>query len=68
MRKRIESSSFTGNINEEMNAIYAETREAISKMQKKYDKETQHSQNTEKQLEWQVYVKQELRKLIAYSS
>ena len=68
MRKRIESSSFTGNINEEMNIIYAETREALSKMQKQYDRETQHSQNKEKQLEWQVYVKQELRKLIAYSS
>ena len=51
-----------------MNVIYSDSRNALSKMQNQYDAETNHSQNLEKQLEWQAFIKQELRKLAAYSS
>ncbi|NNK81847.1 MAG: DUF922 domain-containing protein [Flavobacteriaceae bacterium] len=68
MRKRIESSYLTKNIDQEINRIYGETRLALSEMQKQYDSETSHSQRLENQLKWQRFIKQELLKLAAYSS
>lgn len=68
MRKRLENTIFSNNINQEMNAIYSEIRRTLSKMQDQYDAETNHSQIVEKQLEWQAFIKEELRKLVAYSS
>ena len=68
MRKRIKSVRLSNTINMELNTIYSESRRALSKMQNQYDTETNHSQNLEKQLEWQAYIKQELRKLAVYSS
>jgi hypothetical protein len=68
MRKRLQTTSFSKNINTEMNVIYSDSRNALSKMQNQYDAETNHSQNLEKQLEWQAFIKQELRKLAAYST
>lgn len=68
MRKRLENTNFSNNINQEMNAIYSETRRALSRIQDQYDLETNHSQLKEKQLEWQAFIKQELRKFAHYSS
>ncbi len=52
MRQRLESTSFSDNVKEEIRKIYRETLEELQKFQELYDWQTDFSRNREKQLEW----------------
>lgn len=67
-RKRVQRTNFNMNINRQMEAIHEQINRELEAMQNKYDAETNHSQNIEKQKEWQTYIVEELNKLVYYSS
>jgi len=49
-------------------AIYQATYDAMEKEQERYDKETDHSKNAEKQLQWDRYIAKELKQLESFAS
>lgn len=65
-KQRIAQTKFTISINSEMDYIHSSINNELTLMQKKYDRETNHSQNVQKQMEWQKYIKLELGKLNYY--
>jgi hypothetical protein len=65
-RQRIANTTFTMNINVEMERIHNAINNELSEMQNKYDKETNHSQIVEKQMEWQKLIGLEINKLSKY--
>jgi hypothetical protein len=65
-RKRLQESTFTYNINDEMDKIHDAINKELGAMQKKYDNETDHSQIVEKQIEWEKYIALELEKYAKY--
>lgn len=67
-RQRIDQRRFDLNINREIEAIHQQINRELEAMQNKYDAETDHSQNIEKQQEWQSKIVVELNKLVYYSS
>ena len=67
-RKRIDQTRFDLNINRQIEAIHDQINSELEAMQNKYDEETNHSQNIEKQKEWQSRIIVELNKLVYYSS
>lgn len=67
-RKRIENTRFTMDINNQMEVIHEAINEELETMQNKYDAETNHSQDIDKQKEWQTNIVIELNKLSYYSS
>ena len=67
-RKTISNTKFTNNINKEMEDIYASINRELTAMQNLYDEETDHSQNLEKQREWESKITLALEKLAYYSS
>ncbi len=67
-RKRIINFKFTNAINNEMQSIHNVIIKELSELQNKYDAETNHSQNIEKQLAWLKFIATELNKLSKYGS
>ncbi len=67
-RQRIETSRFTINIDNQMNGLHDAINKELETLQKKYDAETRHSQDLEKQKEWQTKIVEALNKLSRYSS
>lgn len=67
-RQRIKNTTFTRNINSEMEAIREAINAELETMQNTYDAETSHSQNEDKQKEWQAKITVQLNKLAYYSS
>jgi hypothetical protein len=65
-RQRVSNTTFTNAINSEMEHINNAINVELAAMQKKYDAETNHSQNTEKQIAWQNFIVVELNKLSNY--
>ena len=66
MRKRVAEYDFTEDAENEMAIIYAEVMQELMDMQVKYDEETNHSKNTEKQKEWNALIQSELNALSDY--
>jgi len=66
-RQRIENARFTTNISQQMNVIHNAINTELEAMQKLYDAETNHSQNIEKQQEWQKKIVLQLSELEQYS-
>ena len=62
-RQRIISFKFTNAINDEMQSIHNTIIKELSELQNKYDTETNHSQDIEKQIDWQKLIAVELDKL-----
>jgi hypothetical protein len=62
-REKISKLKASQNINEALNSIYEAITNASLEMQRKYDLETKHSIDKEKQLEWETYITAELKKL-----
>lgn len=52
MRRKLEDTSFSDNVKEEIRKIYRETLEELRKFQELYDWETDFSRNRGKQIEW----------------
>lgn len=70
LRKAMQAFDFenAGNLKAELEQLYKKTEKERAVMQLKFDKETRHSINTAAQLEWQILVKQELKKLKDFAS
>lgn len=62
-RQRLSNTTFTNAINKEMEHIHNTINIELAEMQKRYDAETNHSQNIEKQIAWQKFIAVELDKL-----
>lgn len=67
LKKRIAQTTFTLNIESEMNSLHMEVNDELAQMQQIYDLESDHSQNIAKQKEWQRFINLELAKLSYYS-
>lgn len=67
-RQRIENTRFTKDINRQMSRLHDAINKELEALQNKYDAETRHSQNLEKQQEWQAKIVEALNKLAQYSS
>lgn len=65
-KQRIAQTKFDLRINDQMERIHNAINDELRQMQQKYDLETDHSQNVEKQKEWQQYIKLQLDKLSYY--
>lgn len=61
-RKKLDATRFSKEIKKEMEQIYLHIEEQRKTMQKKFDTETDHSRNINKQLFWENYIAKELRK------
>ncbi len=62
LRKNLDDKNFSKKIKTEIEAIYNETEQQRRAMQTKFDSETAHSRNTEKEIQWENYVAQQLTK------
>ena len=63
---RIAQTKFDLRINSQMERIHNTITDELRQMQQKYDTETDHSQNVDKQKEWQKFIKVQLDKLSYY--
>ena len=62
-RKTLATYNYTDNFAEEVKALFKKSNEDRRAMQKKYDKESDHSRNPTEQARWERYVKEEMKKL-----
>ena len=60
-RKLMEEGHFSENIKAEVASLYEKTETERKAMQKRYDQETNHSQNIEKEHQWRNYVDAQLK-------
>lgn len=65
-KQRIAQTKFDLRINSQMERIHNTITDDLRQMQQKYDTETHHSQNVDKQKEWQKFIKVQLDKLSYY--
>ena len=63
VRKQLTKTSYTKNIQKEIEAIYQTIEKERQELQHRYDYETEHSKNEEKEQQWQFFIKTELKKL-----
>ncbi|WP_229724607.1 DUF922 domain-containing protein [Winogradskyella forsetii] len=56
------------NVKKQMNKLHVAINEAVNETQKRYDKETNHSMNIEKQKEWEAFIAKELKSLDEFKS
>ena len=68
LRQKISELKITANLRNALNALYEENSQESLLMQRKYDRETNHSINKEKQNEWNVYVAEALKNFEAYKT
>lgn len=61
LRKNLENARFSKRIKQEIETIYRENENERREMQQKFDSETGHSINREKELFWGNYVAQQLK-------
>lgn len=62
LRKILEETVFTKNVKNEVERIYTQIEKEQKIAQNKFDKETNHSQDHEKELLWREYISKELKK------
>ena len=67
LRKALKEYKISRNIRRDLNAIYHKTEKQRDQMQKKFDHETAHSENTEEERRWRIFIAAELKRLEAYS-
>jgi hypothetical protein len=60
------SFKYSANYQSEVSKIFAQNVKEKRAMQEKYDTETNHSINKEKQQEWETYVKEQLKQIPSY--
>lgn len=65
-KQRIAQTKFDLSINSQMERIHNTITDELRQMQQKYDTETDHSQNVDKQKEWQKFIKVQLDRLSYY--
>ena len=67
-RQELSKIKVSENIKQELDNLHIEINNALYTMQKRYDKETNHSQIIEKQLEWQEMIAEELNQLSKFKN
>lgn len=67
-RQRIATTRFTLDISRQMERLHNAINAELEALQNQYDSESNHSQNIEKQKEWQAKIILQLNKLANYSS
>lgn len=60
LRKKLAGTRFTKKVKSEIESIYRKTELQRKVMQAKFDAETDHSRNVEKEVFWEKYVKEQL--------
>ncbi|MBT0608296.1 DUF922 domain-containing protein [Aequorivita echinoideorum] len=60
LRKRLSEKTFTTRVKSEVEKLYNDTERERRAMQSKFDAETDHSRNIEKEIFWEKYVAQKL--------
>ena len=60
LRKRLATHQFTINAKKEANILYQEIEQQRQEMQHKFDAETDHSRDIEKELYWESYIVKQL--------
>ncbi len=60
LRKRLGSQKFSKKVKAEIETIYLQVEEQRKTMQKKFDAETDHSRNIEKELQWEKRIAKQL--------
>lgn len=68
LRKVISEASFDRNLKREISALYKKTEKERELMQNRFDKETNHSRNIEKEKQWQEFIAKELERLKAWKN
>lgn len=63
LREAFASYSITKNFEKELSSIFTKFNLEREKMQKQFDKESNHSRDFDKEAKWQAYIAEELRKL-----
>lgn len=63
LRKTIAEFRFTKKAKTEISNLYQRAEKERQTMQKKFDRETNHSMNIEKEIEWQRFIVSELKRL-----
>ncbi|WP_046745893.1 DUF922 domain-containing protein [Kordia zhangzhouensis] len=66
LRKRIQNTKFTKNIQKEISKIYDQVNKELRAMQNAYDEGSDYSRNYEGQLKWENKITSELKKLEKY--
>lgn len=61
LRKRLSTKRFTTNIKIEIETLYIEAEEQRKAMQLQFDLETNHSQNLEKEIQWEKRIAKKLQ-------
>lgn len=61
LRKQLERKKFTKNIKKEIELIYLKNEEDRKAMQQRFDTETNHSQNLEKEAWWEKQIAKKLK-------
>lgn len=61
LRKRMNEKKFTKNVKHEIHVLYTRVEEQRSAMQRRFDSETDHSQNVKKEEQWRAYVAKQLQ-------
>lgn len=61
--ERMNSFTFSNEVEQEVDSIYNVTYQELLDMQVKYDTETDHHKNKEEQLRWENWIKSELMRL-----
>ena len=56
LRKRLDSKRFTKNVKSEIERIYLQVEAQRKAMQKKFDQQTDHSRNIEREIQWEQRV------------
>ena len=67
-RQELSKIKVSENIKQELDNLHIEINKSLYTMQKRYDKETNHSQIIEKQLEWQEMIAEELNQLSKFKN
>ncbi len=61
LRKKISETTFSKKVKMELTNLYNSVNEDRETMQRLFDKESDHSKNKEKELEWETFIKQQLQ-------
>jgi len=67
-RQQLGKLEVNQNVKEQMNKLHIAIDEAVNETQKRYDLQTNHSMNVEKQKEWEVFIEKELKGLDEFKS
>lgn len=67
-RQQLAKLKVNQNVKEQMNRMHTSINEAINETQRRYDLETNHSMNMEKQKEWEAFIERELQRLNQFKS